>query len=168
MEDDNELEKHRKEKGSPDMETARQFSPELRMLDLIERLSQRIDENADSVQHRMERVERNFDFIVEQQAKFASAMEKLRESQTRSERRWERTEGSVRNLLSIAQSHEDEMNELRESQKRLVEIQGHTDRQMSETDKRMAETNERINALINIMEQHIGEGRNGGSGEHEV
>jgi chromosome segregation ATPase len=99
--------------------------------------------------------QRNIDFIIKQQAQFSIGMQQLREAQESAERRWTRTEESVRNLLAIAQSHEDEINALREAQER-------TDRQMAETGKRMAETDERLNALINFVELRAAEGRDGG------
>ena len=106
--------------------------------------------------------QRNIDFIIRQQAQFNADMQQLRETQANSERRWERTEGSVRDLLAIAQSHEGEINALREAQERTDRQMAETDRRMAETDRRMAETDERLNALINFVERHVNEGRDGG------
>jgi hypothetical protein len=175
MSDEDKDEKDEKdwaaERGLVDIETRRQHSPELRMLDLIERLTARGEVNEEEAKRRTEETQRNMDFIVQQQAQFTADMQQLRELQTRSEQRWERTEESVRSLHAIAQIHEGEINSLvelqasyAESQTKLAEAQGRTDKQMSETDRRMAETDERINALVNAVERLISERRNGGQG----
>ncbi|HEU4594529.1 MAG TPA: hypothetical protein VFS10_05115 [Pyrinomonadaceae bacterium] len=129
---------------------------EKRVLPVVEKLSERVEANAEESRRSSEETRRNIEFIIRQQAQFTSDMQQLRESQANSERRWERTEESVRALLAIAQSHEDETNALRESQARLTEAQARTSNQMAETD-------ERLNALINVVERHITEGRNGGA-----
>ena len=56
----------------------------------------------------------------------------------------DRNADSATALLAIAEIHEREITELRQTQ---AEAQSRTD--------------ERLNALINIVERHIGEGRNG-------
>jgi chromosome segregation ATPase len=160
--DEEEKDEWPNERGLVDMETRRQHSPELRMLDLIERLAARVETNGEDATRRVEETQRNMDFIVRQQAQFNTDMQRLRESQEHSERRWERieqmwerTEESVRNLHAIAQIHENEITALAEAQAR-------TGAQMAETDRRMAETDERINALVNTVERIISERRNGG------
>jgi hypothetical protein len=60
----------------------------------------------------------------------------------------------VRALLAIAESHEGEINALREAQ-------AATNRQMAETDEKMAKTDERIHALIAVLERHIADGHGG-------
>jgi chromosome segregation ATPase len=108
--------------------------------------------------------QRNINFIVSQQAKFSADLqqsrEDFRERWARADERWARTEESIRALLVVAQSHEEEINTLREAQER-------TDRQMAETDRRMAETDERLNALINFVERRAS-GENGGTEAREV
>ncbi|HYH85182.1 MAG TPA: hypothetical protein VEX60_06840, partial [Pyrinomonadaceae bacterium] len=90
--DEEEKDKWADERGLVDMETRRQHSPELRMLDLIERLTVRVETNEEDVTRRAEETQRNIDFIVRQQAQFTADMQQLRESQEHSERRWERIE----------------------------------------------------------------------------
>jgi hypothetical protein len=148
----------------------RAMSPEYRMFELVEKLNARLEAHEEESRQRTEQVrlfseetQRKIEFIVGQQAQFTADMQQLRESQANSERRWERTEGSVRALLEIAQSHEDEINALREAQASLTEAQTQTNRQMAETDRRMAETDERINTLVNFVERLVGERHNGGS-----
>jgi hypothetical protein len=146
-EEDDELTKWRKERGIPDEEIQRLFSPELRTIYLFEKLSRRVDENDEEARRRTEDIQRNMEFIVRQQAQFATDLQHLREIQERSEQRWERTEESVRSLHAIAQIHEREITALAEAQTR--------------TSTQMAETDERINALVNTVERIISERRNG-------
>jgi hypothetical protein len=144
-------------------------SPELRWLDLFEKLTSRVETNEGRVKtseedtrRRVEETQRNMDFIVRQQAQFTADMQQLRESQARADQRWERTEEGIRALLTIAQMHEGQITVIEEATAKLAESQAKTDAQMAETDKRMAETDERINALVNFVERLIGERRNGG------
>jgi hypothetical protein len=154
------------EEGESELEwIKRQASPELRWLHLFEKLTARVETNEKRVEaygeesrQRDERIQRNMDFIVAQQAQFAADMRQLRETQESAERRWVRTEESVRALLTIAQSHEGEINALQEAQARLTASQQRTDKQMAETD-------ERISALVNAVEATISGRRNGGGSE---
>jgi O6-methylguanine-DNA--protein-cysteine methyltransferase len=144
------------EEGESDHEYLQRLaSPELRWLDLFEKLTARVERteervktNEEETKRRAEEMQRNMDFIIRQQAQFASGMQQLRESQERAELRWERTEESVRSLHAIAQIHEGEITTLAEAQAR--------------TNAQMAETDERLNALINTVERIISERRNGG------
>ena len=47
-----------------------------------------------------ETMRRNMEFIVQQQAQFAADMQRLDETQSRAEQKWERTEESIRALLA--------------------------------------------------------------------
>jgi chromosome segregation ATPase len=105
-----------------------------------------------------EEMQKAMEFIVNQQAQASAKIDALAEAQkeaqdsqkqaqkdaeerwrrsderwTRSDERWTRTEEGIRALLSIAEIHEREINA----------------------------TDERLNALINVVERQIGEGRNG-------
>jgi Spy/CpxP family protein refolding chaperone len=142
---------------------------ERRMMNLFERLSERAAADAEGsrrrdeeLQRRAEGTQRTIEFIVQQQAQFSTDMQRLRESQEQNEERWARTGEEIRALLAIAEIHEREIVELRQTQ---AEAQARTDVQMTETDRRMAETDERLNALINTVERIISERRNGGRGE---
>lgn len=138
-------------------------SPELRMLDLFERLNARVEKSEEETKHRDERVQGRIELILQHQAEYQARaevdMQNLRESQARTDavvqrfanatlRRFEIVEGEVSNLdrkieaLVDAQIRsEDEMKELREAQK---------------------STDERLNAFINTVERLISERRNGG------
>jgi Spy/CpxP family protein refolding chaperone len=117
-------------------------------------MSQEVDADAGEPRRGDEENQRNIDFIIRQQAQFAADMQQLRESQARSEQKWERTAEGINALLAIAEIHDREIRSLAEVQ---AEAQARTDRQMSETD-------ERLNALVNVVERLISERRNGGAG----
>jgi hypothetical protein len=153
------FEKWRRERGIPDEEMRRMFSPELRMIHLFEKLSERVDKNADEYRSMAEETQRNIDFIVRQQAQFTTDMQQLRELQTRSEQRWERTEGSIRALLEIVQTHDRDITALADAQ---AQTNQHIRESQAQTDRQMAETDERLNALINTVERVISERHNGG------
>ena len=98
-----------------------------------------------------EEMQKAMEFIINQQSQASAKIDALAEAQkeaqdsqkqahkdaeerwTRSDERWTRTEEGIRALLSIAEIHEREI----------------------------TATDERLNALINVVERQIGEGRNG-------
>ncbi len=92
-------------------------------------------------------MERTTAFILEQQAHTAvtitqinSTMAQLTERLDRLTERVDRNAEGITALLAIAEMHEREITDNREAQ---------------------ARTDERLNALIDIVERHISEGRNG-------
>ena|SRR2546428_11535521 len=92
-------------------------------------------------------MENSINFIVSQQAQTAVKLDRLTDkvdalavAQNRAEERWTRTEESIRALLTIAEMHEREITALGE----------HT-----------RATDDRLNALINVIERQISDGRNG-------
>jgi hypothetical protein len=113
---------------------------------------------------RDEENQRNINFILEQQAQFTADMQQMREAQAQAEekweRRWGRTEESIRNLLAIAQIQSQEISTLADAQSRLSKVQAEA---QTRTDRQMAETDERLNALVNVVERLISERRNGGA-----
>ncbi len=110
--------------------------------------------------------QRQMDFIVSQQAQFAVNMQ-------RSEEKWTRTEEGIRSLLAIAEIHEREISDLKESIRETSEIAraaAETARSAAETARAASEagrnTDERLNALILMVEKYLSERRNGrGQGE---
>jgi len=113
-----------------------------------------------------EQTQRSIDFMVRQQAEFQAKseadMRRLRELYEQNEQRWERaderwerTREQILALLAVAEMHEREIFELRQSQ---AEAQ-------ARTDAKMAETGERVDALVNTVERLISERRNGGRKE---
>ncbi len=59
--------------------------------------------------------QRQMDFIVNQQAALTVSMDKLAQSQRSSNEKWARTEEGIRSLLAIAEIHEREISDLKES-----------------------------------------------------
>jgi hypothetical protein len=112
-----------------------------------------------------EEMQRAMEFIVEQEARTSAKLNALAQSQAeakkeaderwaRADERWARTEESIRTLLSIAKIHEREIGGLGE------QIGGLSEQIASLTEAGRA-TDERLNVLINIVDRHISEGRNG-------
>lgn len=101
-------------------------------------------------------IQKTMEFILEQQAKTDVRLDVLAVVQERSERKWDRTEEGIRALLSIAEIHEREIG----SHERQITAQSEQILSLSETTR---STDERLNALINIVERQISEGRNGKS-----
>jgi predicted nucleic acid-binding Zn-ribbon protein len=99
-------------------------------------------------------MQRAMDFIVEQEAKSSAKIDALAEAQKEAEERWKRgderwarTEEGIRALLAIAELH-------------VKEIQANTQQILSLAETTRA-TDDRLNVLINVIERHISEGRNG-------
>jgi Mg2+ and Co2+ transporter CorA len=94
-----------------------------------------------------EEMQRTMDFIVEMEAKSSAKIDALAEAQTRN------TEG-IGALLTISEVHE------REIQSHTEQIQLHTQQILSLGETTKA-TDDRLNALINVVERQISNGRNG-------
>jgi len=96
-------------------------------------------------------MQRAIDFIVEQEAKSSAKIDALAEAQKQAqknaEERWARTEEGIRALLAIAELPEKE-------------IQANTQQILSLGETTRA-TDDRLNVLINVIERHVSEGRNG-------
>ena len=101
-----------------------------------------------------EEMQKAMGFIVEQQALSSTKIDALVDAQTR-------TEQGIRALLSIAEIHEREINTLGHhvgSLSKEISILGGEIGNLSEATRG---TDERLNALINVVERQISEGRNG-------
>ena len=94
-----------------------------------------------------EEMQRAMEFIVEQQAESGAKIYALAEAQTRN------TEG-IGALLSIAEIHEREINTLGHQV-------GSLSRDIATLGESTRATDGRLNALINVVERQISEGRNG-------
>jgi phage shock protein A len=102
-------------------------------------------------------------FIVEQQAQLtvtvgnlSETMGRLSETVGRLSEKVDRTADGISSLLVIAEIHDREIGELRESVNAMRES-------VTAVDVRGRETDERLNALINTVERYISERRNGKS-----
>ena len=94
-----------------------------------------------------EEMQKAMNFILKHEAQSTAKIDALAEAQKCAEERWTRTEEGIRALLSIAEIHEREI----ASQGKQILALGETTRA----------TDDRLNALINIVERQISEGRNG-------
>ena len=99
-------------------------------------------------------MQRAMDFIIETEAKSSAKIDALTQVQAETEERWKRaderwvrTEEGIRALLAIGEMHERE-------------IQSHTQQILSIGENAKA-TDDRLNALINVVERQISNGRNG-------
>jgi hypothetical protein len=101
-----------------------------------------------------EEMERTMAFIVGQQAQINITIDRLSEKVNRNS-------DGISALLAISEIQAAEIRDLTTSTRDLREsIQAPADRQR-EGDERGRQTDEHLNALINIVERHISEGRNG-------
>ena len=108
-----------------------------------------------------EEMERTMAFIVEQQAQINVTVGRLSERVDVMAEKFDRTAGSITNLLAIAEIQASEIRDLTESTRDLrLSTQALADRQR-ESEERGRRTDERLDALIDIVERHISEGRNG-------
>jgi hypothetical protein len=110
-----------------------------------------------------ERIEKHMAFILEQQAqcevRWGKTDERWAQADERwakADERWARTEEGIRALLSIAEIHEREFEELREAGLK-------TEQKFKELREASRVTDERLSALINVVDWQISEGRNGKS-----
>lgn len=96
-----------------------------------------------------EEMQKAMDFIVEMQAQSSAKIDALADAQTRNEQ-------GIRALLSIAEIHEREINTLGHHVSSLS-------RDISNLGETTRATDDRLNALINVVERQMSEGRNGKS-----
>ena len=94
-----------------------------------------------------EEMQKAIDFIIQQEARSATKIDAIAEAQKHGDERWARTEEGIRALLTIAEIHERE-------------IQANTQQILSIGETTRA-TDDRLNALINVVERQISNGRNG-------
>jgi chromosome segregation ATPase len=103
-----------------------------------------------------EEMQRAMEFTVTQQAQSSAKIDALAEAQNRAEERWTKTEESIRALLNIAEIHEREINALGQGISNVSQ-------EILNLGETTRATDERLNALINVVERQISEGRNGKS-----
>ena len=101
-----------------------------------------------------EEMQRAMDFIVETQAQTATKIDALTESQSRN------AEG-IQALLPIAQIHEREIEKVGHQIASVSRDVGALSRDIGVLGEATKATDERLNALINVVERQISNGRNG-------
>jgi chromosome segregation ATPase len=136
-----------------------------------------------------EEMERAIAFIIEQQAQFAANQQRHKELSLKHEETMHNHEEFMRDHEAVMRDHEKRMRDheermrdqeegMRNHDETLRRIEGtqeqtgiqiqHLGKAMVElaeahtrTENTLAETNDKLNALIDTVERHIGEGRNG-------
>jgi septal ring factor EnvC (AmiA/AmiB activator) len=101
-----------------------------------------------------EEMQQAMSFIVEQQAQSSAKIDALVEVQMR-------TDEGIRALLSIAEIHEREINTISHQVSSLSQEISNVGSEISNLGETTRATDERLNALINVVERQISEGRNG-------
>ena len=112
-----------------------------------------------------EEMQKAMEFILQQEARSSAKIDALGENvgalalaQKTAEERWTRTEEGIRALLSIAEIHEREIANLGQT---MNDNSRQTDERIAALSENGRATDERLNALINVVERQISEGRNG-------
>ncbi|HZH31442.1 MAG TPA: hypothetical protein VEY11_11825 [Pyrinomonadaceae bacterium] len=108
-----------------------------------------------------EETQRTMRFILEQQAQLTATVGRLSETVERISGKVDRTADGISSLLAIAEIHDREIGELRESVNAMQESVNAMRDSVTAVDERGRETDERLNALINTVERYISERRNG-------
>lgn len=108
-----------------------------------------------------QQMEKAIAFILEQQAQLTTTVGRLSgrvdvmaEKVDKLASKVDRTAGGITDLLAVAEIQAAEIRDLTESIRTLADRQ-------RESEERGRRTDERLDALINIVERHISEGRNG-------
>ena len=99
-------------------------------------------------------MQRTMDFIVQQQAQTSTKIDALTEAQTRN------AEG-IQALLALAQIHEREIENLGHQIGSVSRDIAALSREIGALGETTKATDERLNALINVVERQISNGRNG-------
>ncbi|CAN5236508.1 hypothetical protein BH18ACI2_BH18ACI2_25550 [soil metagenome] len=108
-----------------------------------------------------EEMQRQMEFIVEQQAQFVTDIQRSRETQEAEAKLWREKYNGLTDALTTVVGI---VGKLAERVEEIAEAQKRTDAQLAETNAQLAETNERLNVFINVVERYISERRNGQSG----
>ena len=126
-----------------------------------------------------EEIERKMNFIVEQQAQFASDIQQLQESQARTEQVVGRTSETVAQTAETVAQMAETMGQMGDVVTRLVNVthagftevnakinalvdaQIRTEENLAHTDRNLNRTDENLKNLIAVVDRHLREGRNG-------
>lgn len=115
-----------------------------------------------------EEMEKTMDFILEQQAQTTATLGRLSDRVDALSEKVERNADGIRALLAITEIQAAEISDLRESTRDLAQSiqaldgrQRESEERRRESDERGRRMDERLDALTNIVERHISEGRNG-------
>ena len=106
-------------------------------------------------------MERAMAFILEQQAQTSSNMAQLSGRVDGLGEKVERIADKVEHIADKIDRMADKIDRNADSVTALLAIAEIHEREITENHEAQARTDERLNALINIVERHISEGRNG-------
>ncbi len=98
-----------------------------------------------------EEFERKLDFIVNQQAQFASNLGELRDIVTQ----------LARATLSRFEATDKRLNDVDERMSALVDAQIRTEGNVKQTEENVKKTDEALRNLIAVVDRYFSEGRNG-------
>ncbi len=105
-------------------------------------------------------MQRKMEFIVEQQARFSTDIQKLQEAQAQLQEAQAKTESVMLRLANALVVVTERQGDLASE---VSKMQKHTQIQIDALAERGKEADERLNALINTAERFFSEGRNGNS-----
>lgn len=105
-----------------------------------------------------EEVQRKMNFIVEQQAQFASDIQQLQESQARTDQVVAQMGEVVTRLANVTHAG---FNDVNAKINALVDSQIRTEDNLARTDQNIARTDENLRNLIAVVDRYFSEGRNG-------
>ena len=112
-------------------------------------------------QERFQRIERNIEFIVQNQARFEQNQARFDQNQAQFDakmRQIEQMHAALEEVvMKLAQSHVELVN----SHKALAAAAAESERRLTRLAEAQAETGERLDAFIALFKKYIG-GRNGG------
>lgn len=112
-----------------------------------------------------EEIERKMNFIVEQQAQFASDIQQLQESQARTDQvvaQTAETVGQMGDVVTrLATVTHAGFTEVNAKINALVDAQIRTEENLDRTDENLDRTDENLRNLIAVVDRLLREGRNG-------
>ena len=115
-----------------------------------------------------EELERAIAFIIEQQAQFAANQQRHEETMHNHEEFMRDHEAVMRDHEKRMRDHDETLRRIEGTQEQSGLLIQHLGKAMVElaeahtrTENTLAETNDKLNALIDTVERHISEGRNG-------
>jgi len=112
-----------------------------------------------------EEMQKTMEFILQQQAQFAINIQRLEETQERTDKEVSQLATRQAEMLQAQAQMYQSQTHMNNVVAEMADAQARTDAKMIEaqarTDERLVETDERLNNLISIVERYISERRNG-------
>ncbi len=112
-----------------------------------------------------EELDRRIEFIIEQQAQFASDILQLREAQAQTEQivaQTSQTVGQTGEIVTrLARGTLEGFKDVNAKINSLVDSQIRTDENLSRTDENVRRTDDSLRSLIAVVDRYFSQGRNG-------